>query len=292
MDSDTESSFEMVPDGLTVRESKTQKSKMETELKSVKNGLHVKESIDRIEQIMKKKTEKKMSKKQVIFQELVAFTLFTSSLLFICFFDLLEWNAGDQLLGGARKFDENFKMKVAEFIANLKMSGRLNRPVNTFENAALFYMLSEKQPIEVAFRREWIADGDRFEGVERFVRGMEWENTFEEELFVRGVPNFDHTFELAEMTLKTTMDGKNYNKKFLNLGRKEMIDKTHSIEYFTSQRSLIRMEKKNGKELSRSEYFLKFGDLHVLDRRGDLECTRVYYAPILEKDMKKRLQKK
>ncbi|UMM17387.1 hypothetical protein L5515_013962 [Caenorhabditis briggsae] len=223
--------------------------------------------------------------------EAALFTTVISFLIINTFSDLLFFLSDIQegCVKRGSQTDEDFKMSVAEFTANIKTSGRLNRPIGNFDNAALYYLLSEKQPIEIAFRRQWIPDHEFFEAVEKFVRGMEWENTLEEELFVRGVPNFDRKFQLEEMTLRTIYNHKIYNQKFLNLGTKEMIDKNHSIEYFTSQRTLIRLEKKNGNEVSRTEYFLKLGDLHIFDKRGEFECTRVFYAPTIDKEIKKRM---
>lgn len=185
---------------------------------------------------------------------------------------------------------EEFQQKVHDYMSEIQRTGRDKRPSRRFVDSARFYILSEIEPIELALRREWIPDHSFFEGVQEFIRGMEWENTFEEELFVRGVPNFDHDFESEEMTLKTTLDGKNYNNQFLNLGRKEIIGKHHSMEYFISGRTLIRLVKNEGQELSRTEYYLKHGDLHVYDKRGNLDCTRVYRSPTISPMLQSKIR--
>uniref|UniRef100_A0A1I7T4Q9 Mitochondrial import inner membrane translocase subunit Tim21 n=1 Tax=Caenorhabditis tropicalis TaxID=1561998 RepID=A0A1I7T4Q9_9PELO len=296
MDSDWESSFEFVSEtGATKRKAKqTIEEEPVVEMKTLGAELS-KKALER------ERKRKRIDHEKIIF-EFLAVLGFATGMMFLCLSDLVDvtfiknparMKAAKIEKAGMVGFDaeDTFKSRVMDFMAEVKMNGRANRAPKTMEDSALFYVLSEKQPIEVAFRREWIADPSFFEGVDRFVRGMEWENTFEEDLFVRGVPNFDFKFEIEEITLKTTLHDKHFNHKFLNLGRKEMIDKNHSVEYFISSRTLVRLERKHGIEVARTEYFLKLGDLHVYDKRGDLECTRVYYAPVIDDAMFKRVTK-
>lgn len=294
MDSDWESTFEFVSKNGEFRNrlngENREKEKEETaEVKEIKTNDPFERTKQRIT-----KSEKSLVEMAVIF-------CFIGTIIIVWLTDMIgititkdflkdQPNIMREMIQKAEAEDV-LGMTVAEFAIKLKMSVRADRKTRSSQHDTLFYLLSEQEPIELAFRREWIADPSLFEGVDEFVHEMNWENTFEEDLFVRGVPNFDHKFEMEEMTLKTTLNNKNYDQKFFNFGRKEMIDKSHSVEYFISQRTLVKLEKKNGVEVSRTEYFLKLGDLYVYDKRGDLECTRVYYAPTIGKELMDKVKK-
>ncbi|KAF1765770.1 hypothetical protein GCK72_005723 [Caenorhabditis remanei] len=296
MDSDWESTFEIVSESDEIRK-RVNVEKEEEATVNVKdiNDEVTKESSDNI------KTIRRKTKNERVLCEIAAITCFFGTLIIVWLTDIIGLSMTEDFLRDQPNIakemmikteaDKVLQSRVAEFAVKLKMGGRNNRKPRESQEDTLFYLLSEKEPIELAFRRKWMADPSFFEGVDEFVYGMDWENTFEEDLFVRGVPNFDHQFELEEMTLKTTLLNQNYDQKFFNFGRKEMIDKTYSVEYFVSQRTLVKLEKKNGVEVSRTEYFLKLGDLYVYDKRGNLECTRVYYAPTIGKELMNKVEK-
>ncbi|CAL2032723.1 unnamed protein product [Caenorhabditis brenneri] len=304
MDPELESTFEIIPPKSHGRKKKDDKQEVnDMEIIGDSNGSDPdSRRIELIKRAQRHQKKRGFDHEKLIFEFLAVFG-FTSAMMILCLSDMVQVTfikhpqKPKENVEKPVMFDFNtedtFNKRVNDFMTEVKMNGRgANRPKRKLEDSALFYILSENQPIEIAFRREWVADPSFFDGVDRFIRGMEWENTFEEDLFVRGVPNFDFEFELEEMTLQTTLNDKNYNRKFLNLGRKEMIGKQHSVEYFVSGRTLIRLEKMNGKEVARTEYFLKLGDLYVYDKRGDLECTRVYYAPVIDEAVYKRVMLK